>query len=64
MSSHDDLPPALPAMWRALKRGYAAEPWLLIVAFGFALLAAVPDGLFALLLNCSPTRCWPTSGRA
>ncbi len=51
MSSHDDLPPALPSMWRALKRGYAAEPWLLIVAFGFALLAAVPDGLFALLLK-------------
>ena len=25
----DDLPPALPAMWRALKRGYQAEPWLL-----------------------------------
>ena len=26
MSSTDDLPPALPAMWRALKRGYEAEP--------------------------------------
>ena len=33
MSSTDDLPPALPAMWRALKRGYEAEPRLLVVAF-------------------------------
>ena len=27
-------------MWRALKRGYEAEPYLLVVAFGFCLLAA------------------------
>jgi len=47
MSSRDDLPPALPAMWRALKRGYQAEPLLLVVAFGFSLLAALPDALFA-----------------
>ena len=32
----------LPAMWRALKRGYQAEPLLLSVAFGLALLAALP----------------------
>ena len=51
MSSHDDLPAALPAMWRALKRGYAAEPGLLVVAFGLSLLAAVPDALLALLLK-------------
>ena len=48
MSSTDDLPPALPAMWRALKRGYEAEPLLLSVAFGLALLAALPDALLAL----------------
>ncbi len=48
MSSTDDLPPALPAMWRALKRGYQAEPWLLSVAFGLSLLAALPDALLAL----------------
>ncbi len=48
MSSTDDLPPALPAMWRALKRGYEAEPWLLSVAFGLSLLAALPDALLAL----------------
>ncbi len=48
MSSTDDLPPALPAMWRALKRGYEAEPLLLSVAFGLSLLAALPDALLAL----------------
>src|SRR3989441_9527414 len=47
MSSTDDLPPALPAMWRALKRGYEAAPLLLSVAFGLALLAALPDALLA-----------------
>src|SRR5437016_8231151 len=48
MSSTDDLPPALPAMWRALKRGYEAAPLLLSVAFGLSLLAALPDALLAL----------------
>ena len=43
-----DLPPALSSMWRALKRGYEAEPRLLVVAFGFSLLAALPDALLAL----------------
>jgi ATP-binding cassette, subfamily B, bacterial len=51
MSSIDPMPPALPAMWRALKRGYAAEPWLLSVAFGMSLLAALPDALLALWLK-------------
>ncbi|HUP21361.1 MAG TPA: ABC transporter ATP-binding protein [Thermoanaerobaculia bacterium] len=45
------LPPALPAMWRALRRGFEAEPWLLVAAFSLALLAAVPDALFALWLK-------------
>jgi len=35
-------------MWRALKRGYEAEPLLLSVAFGLSLLAALPDALLAL----------------
>src|SRR5689334_21391456 len=48
MSSSKDLPPALPSMWRALKRGYEAEPRLLVVAFGFCVLAAAPDALLAL----------------
>jgi len=47
-SVDSDLPPALSSMWRALKRGYEAEPRLLVVAFGFSLLAALPDALLAL----------------
>jgi ATP-binding cassette subfamily B protein len=51
MARLDDLPPALPSMWRALKRGYEAEPLLLGVAFGLSLLAALPDALLALWLK-------------
>src|ERR1043165_9304763 len=51
MKPVDDLPPALPAMWRALKRGYQAEPLLLSIAFGLSLLAALPDALMALWLK-------------
>ena len=47
----DDLPAALPSMWRALRRGFDAEPALLAVAFGLALLAALPDALLALWLK-------------
>ncbi len=47
----DELPPALPSMWRALKRGFEAEPWLISIAFGLALLAALPDALLALWLK-------------
>jgi ATP-binding cassette subfamily B protein len=47
-ASPDALPPALPAMWRALKLGYRHEPWLMAVAFALALLAALPDALMAL----------------
>ncbi len=48
MSSPDRLPPAFPAMIRALRRGYQAEPRLLSVSFLMALLAALPDALLAL----------------
>jgi len=51
MSSTDDSPAAVAAMWRALKRGYQAEPLLICVSFGLALLAALPDALIALLLK-------------
>ena len=47
----DALPAALPSMWRALKRGYRAEPTLLAVAFLLSLLAALPDTLMALWLK-------------
>ena len=46
-----DLPPALPSMWRALKRAYEAEPRLLPVSFSLSLLAALPDALLALWLK-------------
>src|SRR5882672_10248926 len=51
MSLTNDLPPALSSMWRALKRGYQAEPLLLSVSFGLSLLAALPDALLALWLK-------------
>jgi len=38
-------------MWRALKRGYQAEPRLLVVSFSLSLFAAVPDALLALWLK-------------
>ena len=34
------MPAALPSMWRALRRGFDAEPALLTVAFALSLLAA------------------------
>ncbi len=47
----DDMPAALPSMWRALRRGFDAEPALLTVAFALALLAALPDALMAVWLK-------------
>ena len=47
----DALPPSLPSMWRALKRAYEAEPRLLGLSLGLALLAALPDALLALWLK-------------
>src|ERR1700686_4169253 len=47
----NDLPPAMPAMWRALKRAYYAEPRLLPVSFSLSLLAALPDALLALWMK-------------
>ncbi|MBI3892132.1 MAG: ABC transporter ATP-binding protein [Candidatus Wallbacteria bacterium] len=48
MPSPDSLPPALPAMWRTLRRAYDAEPLLLSASFSLAMLAALPDALLAL----------------
>ena len=42
-----DLPPALSSMWRLCKIGYQHEPALMSVAFGLALLAALPEALLA-----------------
>src|SRR5438552_2147890 len=50
-SSDTDLPPALRSMWRLCKLGYQHEPALMLVAFLLALLAALPDALFAVWLK-------------
>jgi ATP-binding cassette subfamily B protein len=50
-SEPDDLPRALPAMWRLCKLGYQHEPGLLVFAFTMTLLAALPDALLALWLK-------------
>ena len=47
----DDLPAALPSMWRAFRRGFDAEPALLSIAFTLSLLAALPDALMAVWLK-------------
>ena len=47
----DALPAALPSMWRAVKRGFVAEPALISIAFALSLLAALPDALVALWLQ-------------
>ncbi len=46
--SVDDLPPALPSMWRLLKLGFRFEPSLMFVALVLSLLSALPDSLLAL----------------
>ena len=44
----DELPPALPSMWRLCRLGYRHEPGLMVWAFALSLLAALPDALLAL----------------
>ena len=46
----DELPAAIPAMWRLGKLGYQHEPRLMAASIGLALLAALPDALLAVLL--------------
>jgi ATP-binding cassette subfamily B protein len=46
----DELPPALPSMWRLFRLGYRHEPRLLLIAFVLSLLAALPDALIAVWL--------------
>ena len=49
--SIDAMPAALPSMWRAVKRGFVAEPALIVIAFALSLLAALPDVLMPLWLK-------------
>jgi ATP-binding cassette subfamily B protein len=46
-----ELPPALQAMWRALKLAHKAEPSMLLASFALSQLAALPDALIALWLK-------------
>jgi ATP-binding cassette subfamily B protein len=50
VANRDEMPPALPAMWRLCKLGYQHEPSLMAWAFALTLLAALPDALLALWL--------------
>ncbi len=45
------MPAAIPAMWRLCKLAFRFEPRLLLAAFLLALLAALPDALFAVWLK-------------
>jgi ATP-binding cassette, subfamily B, bacterial len=47
----DDLPKALPSLWRTFRLGYRAEPRLLVLSLGLALLMMLPDALLALWLK-------------
>ena len=50
-TTRDELPPALPSMWRLCKLGYQHEPSLMLVAFGLSLVSALPDALIAVWLK-------------
>jgi ATP-binding cassette, subfamily B, bacterial len=50
-AKHSDLPPALPSLWRTFSLGYRAEPRLLVISLGLALLMMLPDALLALWLK-------------
>ncbi len=47
----DEMPAAVPAMWRLCKIGYQHEPTLMLWALALTLLAALPDALLALWLS-------------
>ena len=46
-----DLPKALPSLWRTFRLGYRAEPKLLMLSLGLALLMMMPDAMLALWLK-------------
>jgi ATP-binding cassette subfamily B protein len=47
----DELPPAIPSMWRLCKLGYQHEPGLMLFAFVVSLLSVLPDALIAVWLK-------------
>ena len=48
---NDDLPPAMRSLLRTFRLGYRAEPRLLALSLGLALLMMLPDALLALWLK-------------
>ena len=48
---NEDLPAALPSLMRTFRLGYRAEPRLLALSLGLALLMMLPDALLALWLK-------------
>src|SRR5512138_4023605 len=47
----EKLPPAMRSLWRTFRLGYRAEPRLLALSLGLALLMMLPDALLALWLK-------------
>src|SRR5918995_255361 len=47
----EHLPPAMRSLWRTFQLGYRAEPKLLTLSLGLALLMMLPDALLALWLK-------------
>lgn len=47
----EDVPAAIPSMWRLCRLGFKHEPGLLLAAFLLTLLQAVPDALIAVWLK-------------
>ncbi|HSB86161.1 MAG TPA: hypothetical protein VLD86_07635, partial [Ilumatobacteraceae bacterium] len=47
----EDLPPAMRSLWRTFRLGFRAEPRLLALSLGLALLMMLPDALLALWLK-------------
>ena len=50
-SDNVNLPPAMRSLWRTFRLGYRAEPRLLGLSLGLALLMMLPDALLALWLK-------------
>src|SRR5581483_6482209 len=61
---NDDIPGVLPALWRALKFAYHAEPRLLVVSFLLVTSAWIPAALTALWLKLLANGVTSGSGRA
>ena len=46
-----EVPSGVATLWRSMQRAYRAEPGLVVASLAMAILATVPDALFALWLK-------------